>query len=611
MSLEDVREKKNSIWLYVIIGFLLIGMAGFGTSQFGTGAGNSSPAVLKTSNAEITQMQFDRTLNANRQQFADLPSAEVEAATLLQLQQRLALTEYLHQYPLAASNVAIDEMIRNDIGFQENGQFSEARFRREIPVEPQAYRNSLSKDLAMRDFQTAIASTGVISNAEITPFNEFQNLSRDILVAKLARDAFPNTADDTEIQAYYDAHKDQYMTDEQFDIAYVDFNPASIADAVQVSDAEILAAAAPPRGASYYLFTDEAAANQAVSQITGGKSLADVKVDMAAQIEDSGELGELAPKAEADSLIPQNAVDAIFALAAVGDITAPITVDGSVYVFELTSKSDAELSDNAKLAAKQVLQAAKVAPRIAALSEQLNKAVFETQAADLNSIAESVESSVQQSGLQSPNHAENAVLALPEIVQALQSGDKTTGKLQEPITIGERVIIYRIDTVKAPEQKPLVDVRTAVEQAVIAEKTDKQIAEAAKALIEKTQTEGLDAAAKAKNYPLQAFAAFNGQVDENPVLDAIGALLIQQQAPVPGEKNAQEIQSMTGDTYVYVNTDIRLGQTDEGNAEAMQQIYQSLAASIGQLELSDFVKSITSRADIQVHRNLLPSDNAN
>lgn len=611
MSLEDVREQKNSIWIYVIIGLLLVGMAGFGTSQFGTGNNHSSPTVLKTANAEITQAEFVQALNTNRQRFSEMDDATLESATLSQLQQRLALSEYLQQYPLAASNTAIDNIIRSNPNFQDNGQFSEAAFRRTIPVEPQAYRNSLSQDLAMQDFQQVISSTGVVSSVEVTPFAEFQNLSRDILVAKLARSAFPNTADDAEIQAYYDKHQSQYMTDEQVDIAYVDFDPKAIAKAIEVSDAEVLAAAARPRSANYYLFADQASAEKAVAQVANGKTLADVQKEAANTIEDSGELGELSSTAGSDSLIPQSAVDAIFALAQVGQVTAPMTVDGGVYVFELTNKSDVVLNDSDKAAAKTALQNTKAAPIVAALSEKLNKAVFETQVPSLDTIAEAVELTVAQSGLQALGSANVPVLALPEVAQAIQASDKAQGKLQEPVTIGERVIIYRIDAIKAAEQKPLEIVKDEVEQAVINEKTGKQIADAAKALIASTQADGLEAAAKSANYPTQAYPDFTGQVIDNSLLDTIGALLIQQQAPVSGEKNAQEIQSMTGDTYVYVNTAIRLGQADESNPERTQQIQQSLSSSLGNQEFADFLQSITARADIEVRLSLLNSTTTN
>lgn len=604
MSLEDIREKKNSIWLYIIIGLLLVGMAGFGTSQFGTGSSSSSPTVLKGANIEITQAEFERTLSDNRRRFQDMDAAAIEAATVTQLQQRLALSEYLQQYPLAASNASIDQQIRNDHNFFDNGKFSETVFRRIIPVEPQAYRNSLSKDMALQDLQRAIATTGVISNTELTPYTEFQNLSRNILVAKLARSAFLNTANEAEIQSYYDSNKDQYMTDELFDIDYVDFNPETLISAVEVTDAEIIAAAAPPRSANYYLFSNETDANTAFAQISGGKTIAEVQTALADKIDDSGELGTLNSIADANSLIPQQAIDAIFALDKVGQVTRPMTVDGDIYVFELTDKSDSALSDSAKKTAKRDLQSKKAAPEIAALSEKLNKAVFETQTPDLANIAEIMGLSVNQSGLQAAGKAGDTVLALPEVAQAIQNSDKATGKLQEPVVIGERVIIYRINSVAPPEQKPLADIKTQVEQAAVAEKTDKQIAEAAKALIAATKTEGLTAAAEAKNYPTQSFTDFNGQVDENPVLDAIGALLIQQQTPVYGDKNAQELQSVTGDTYVYVNTDIRLGKPDDSNTDTDKQMQASLATSIGQLELNDFIQSITERTDIQVHRSL-------
>ncbi len=593
MSLEDIREQKKSKGLYIVIGLLLVGMAGFG-SQF-SGFTNTDPAALKLGDIEVSNSNFTDALNRNRQRYPEAKESIIRDVTLAQLRQSMALEQYLTTYALAASNASIDEAIRTNTNFFENGKFSKEVFKRYIRVEPQVYRNSLSKTISQQLFQNVFGSTAVVSDAEITPLIEANTLSRDILVAKVARDAFKNTADDKDIQSYYDEHKDEYMTDEEVNVEYIELNPDEIAASITVSDSDILVAA-QPRNVKYYAFKNADDANS----VRG-----DLRNAPADKIDDSGELSNLNATATADSPIPQAAIDAIFALAKKGDVTEVIDVGGTPHLFELTSEPKKALSDDEKVLAKAKLQKAQAAPKIAALNEQLNKAVFDTQSPDLATIAKDTGLKIKQTGLVSLFSGKD-VLGVSDLVKAIQAGDKTLSKLQEPVTVGERIIIYRLTEVKAPKQKALADVKEAVKQAVITNKTNTQMKAAVDKLIADAKKDGLQAVADKAKYPTQAYDNFTGQVDEKGVLDPVSALFITQQPPVLGDENMKQIQSMAGDVFVYTNTAVRMGDTKNTlDAKAKAQISQQLMMGVAQLELGEFMRSISARADIQMRTGLL------
>lgn len=598
MSLEDIREKKTSKAVYVVIGFLLVGMAGFGTSQFGTGNNVSQDALMSTKDAEITTLQYETALRNVQQSNPDMPLAEMRSAVLGGLRQQLAVADYVQRYPLAAANAQIDSAIVNNIYFSENGKFSEAAFRSAIGVSPEIYRRDVSNDIAAKMLQAAVAGTAVVSRAEVKPYLELRNMSRDIRVAKITRSLFNNTADDAEIQSYYDANKSDYMTSETLDIDYIDFNPADIAKTIELSDSEQNDLATPPRQADYIIFTDINQAQAAYDAVKAGASVDSIKTDFVDAIEDSGELGEVDKTVNADSLIDQASTDAIFALSTVGEVTAPLDTENGIMLFILTAKGDA-VSDADLAAAKIALQTEKAAPQVVALGDKLNQAVFESGTPSLESIAEATNLHIVQSKALIINGKKD-ILAVPEVVEAIVNSDKKIGQLAEPVTVGERVILYRLTAVKAPEQRPLSDVRGMIEKAVVADKTDKQLADAADQLIQQTQSDGLEVAATAMNYPQQVFENFNGQVADSKVLDPIAAILIAQQQPLQGNENADKITSPAGDVFVYVTTKVRLGDVQSAdNSEAQKQLTATLAEQIGHLELGEFVDSITERAVIK------------
>ncbi len=598
MSLEDIREQKTSKGLYVVIGLLLVGMAGFGTSQFGLGGG-SVPAAMTLGDNEISERQFNETLSNNAQLYKDFDEATIKDLTVSQLRKELALTDYLNNYPLAASNASIDREIRNTPAFFDNGAFSEDAFHRQVTVSPETYRRAVSNSLARLEFQQVVRATAVISDAEVTPYSEWQNLSRDILVAKIAKDNFNNSADEAEIKAYYEAHPDEFMTEEQLEVEYLDFDPKAIEASVSVSDAEVMAALQEVRGVNYYLFKDADGAKAAAKALADGKSLAEVKAEFASRLDDQGQLDNLTAQITDDSLISQAAADAIFALKTTGDTTAVVDIDGGNYIFELTKSG---ISDREKASVKAKLLRAKAEPQIAALSEKLEKAVFNSGTPDLLAASEVTGLPVKRTGLVSLNSGKD-ILAIAEVNEAIQA-DKTVGKLQNVPMESGRVIVYRIKTIDAPKKQPLDSIKAEVEQAVIAEKTYKQLKAAADKLIAATKTEGLAKAAEASGYPTQSFDNFDGTVNDEGVLDRIAALFIAQQSPQLGDANAKQVQSMTGDVFVYVNTAIRLGDNEQ-NAKDIERLKKGLASGAGQLELGEFLQSIASRADIKMRTGLL------
>ncbi|PIE45008.1 MAG: hypothetical protein CSA45_04390 [Gammaproteobacteria bacterium] len=598
MSLEDVREQKTSKAVYIIIGLLLVGMAGFGTSQFGLGGG-SNKALLETEYAEISIPDYNNAIRYIQQKNPDMPAPQVRSLALASLRQRLALADYIVRYPLAASNESIDEVIKSNPAFFDNGQFSEDAFRRIISVSPDIYRRQVSQELAMQSIQEAIVGSAIVSQAELQPFWDLNNMSRDILVAKIPRQDFEANVDDKEVADYYEAHQADFMTDELVDIEYIDFSPQAISDAIVISDETAAANVDLSRKASYFIFNSKDKAQAAYAAYKAGQSPEQIKTSFSADIDDSGDLGAVAQTADKDSLIPQTAIDAIYALDEVGQLTPPIETENGVMVFSLTDKGQEQPNAQQLAATKKKLQVEQAAPKIATLQEKLNKAVFETAAPTLENIAEQTGLSVNKSG-QLSLAGNEGILQLAQVKQAIADGDKTIGKLQDPVIVGDRVIIYRLIGVKAPEQKPLDTVQTQVRQAAVSAKTAQQVAQAGEALLDKAKKEGLKVAA-GSDYKTVELADFNGRVSEDSGLDPIAAMLIARQSPLLGNDNARLIYSPTGDAYVYVTTDVRLKKQsgdDKAVAEAKKQLATQIALQTGMSELDHFVQSLTQHTKI-------------
>jgi|GEM_PF-7115922 len=613
MSLQDTEKKKNSILIYVIIAFLLLGMAGFGVSRYGLSLNNGqNQPVLQAGRAEISMVDYQNALNNNTRILKNQPIEEIQAFTIKQLKNRLALSNYLDEYAFAPDQNEISTFIHNNF-VGADGQYSEAVLK-EQTGSPNQYIHRLSQQFAMRDFQNAMLESSIISQAEFMPYANRQNLSRDILVAKVSRNAFKADASDQEISDYFAKHKSDFMTDEKVKLTYIDFNPTDIAKKVPISDEEIANAAAPPRRVNYYLFNSEEKADEAYQAFVASKTAKDIESEFKADISDSDSIADITKIADDEAVLSQNAINAIFKLTKIGEITPPIDLqDDGIYLFELTDAGKPKaLSEAEKKEIKTTLQRKKSAKQVAEISAKLNKAVYDSQATTLENVAKATGLRIEHSALLGIN-SRKSILSVDELVKAIMGSDKTLNKLQEPVVIDERVILYQLTENIQPQQKPFADVKKTIKETLIREKIDKQMQAAVDKLMAATETEGLQAAAQKANYPTKAFKDFTGRIARNELLDRVGAIFIQRKPPAAlGDKAPDSVKSLLGDSYVYVNTDIRFGK---GQAEKNQQLREQLTQEIGSLEFRHFIDTITKQTAIKVRADLLkpanPSEKTN
>ncbi len=596
MSLEDIREKKQSKWIYVVIGLLLVGMAGFGTSQFGIGGAGARQALLSTGDVDVSFYEYENTLRYVQRQNPQMPIEQARQLTINSLKQRLVLENYLSEHTLTASDAQVNEVILNNPSFFDNGKFNKEAFQRAIGMPAKDYRQSVSNELAMQEFQKVLVDSAVVSQADIAPY--LDNFSRDIRVVSIARDKFSYTPTESDIEAYYDKHKSQYMTDEKVAIEYVDFNPDEIVKTTPVSDAEVLAQLAPKRTVDYWIFDNEQNAQKAFEAYQNGQSPDAVKKTFSKEIQDSGELDKLSATVGADSLISQTETNAIFALDKVGALTAPMNTENGVMIFELKDKGSSVVDAAEKAQVKRQLQLAKSQAKVEALSEKLGQVVFEQAAPSLEDAAKAVGMTVQKTQEHSLNDSEG-ILSLAELADAIAKSDKVVGQLQEPVTIGDRVIIYRFSSVVPAQQKTLAMVKGVVSATVTREKVDQQMAKAAAELIAKSKKEGLQKAAQVMGYRMQDYSDFQGETTKGSILDPIAAMMIAKQSPQLGAANAREVISPAGGRYVYTTTAVRQGNSL--SEKEQQQLKEILAPQLGNMALGNFMSGLMTKTKIKDH----------
>ena len=99
------------------------------------------------------------------------------------------------------------------------------------------------RDVKLRQLDSALNLSSFATASEVARLRALTRQQREVAWVTLpaARYAAGATADEAALQAYYDAHKGQYMTPETVNLHYVEINLAQLESQVKVDDAQLKA----------------------------------------------------------------------------------------------------------------------------------------------------------------------------------------------------------------------------------------------------------------------------------------------------------------------------------------------------------------------------------
>jgi peptidyl-prolyl cis-trans isomerase D len=339
---KSVTKKASNAVVWVILILLMIGLAGFGATNFG-GSLRSIGSVGKTE-IEVTRYAREleqelRSLQAQTGQNITLSQAQafgVDRAVLQRLIGAAALENEVARIGISVGDAEVQRQVLQTPAFQGiDGKFDREAYEFALDragLTPTRFEEAIRKDVSRNILQTAV-SGGVAAPAAFTDaLIGYVGERRSFSWAKLDRSALATPLPEpgeAELQAYYAANAERFALPEARDITYAWLSPDQIVDQVEVDEAA-LQALYDERSAEFnqperrlveqlvFGTEDEAAAASAALQ-AGSKTFENLVNERGLTLPDV-DLGDMSK----DDLGP--AGDAVFALAGPG-VTGPVTTD--------------------------------------------------------------------------------------------------------------------------------------------------------------------------------------------------------------------------------------------------------------------------------------------
>lgn len=287
-----MRAKSTNVFVWVLMGLLIVGLIGFGTGSF---TGNVT-AVGAVGEEKVTVRDYARALNNQLQQLAQQTGQPIsmqqaralgiDRAVLDQVLAGAALSGEARQAGLSVGDREVLRQLRETRAFQGvNGQFDQQSYDFALEnagLSPAQYDEIIRTETARNILVEALGRGPAGSDAYATTILGYLQETRDLTWARVLRpgDA-TELADPTEgdLADHYAAHPDRFTVPPQRRITFAWITPDALMDQVEVSAEEIQKAydanadrySTPERRlVEQLVFADQAAADDAKARLDSG-----------------------------------------------------------------------------------------------------------------------------------------------------------------------------------------------------------------------------------------------------------------------------------------------------------------------------------------------------
>ncbi len=249
---DSVKKKSANIVVWIILLLLVIGLGGFGVSNFG----RSSSPIATVGTVEISANQYYRGLQT------ELSSFQAQYGQALPLNQAIALgfdqrvrarlitTATLDN---EAQNIGLsvgDEAVKNAVlavpAFQGiSGGFDRVAYKSALRRAGQTeseFENTIRNDAARTILQSAVVGGLTAPETMTETFLNYQQQRRNFSWIKLTADDLPEqipAPTDADLDSYYNANSAEFTLPAKKRISYVWVTPIMILDSVTVPEEEL------------------------------------------------------------------------------------------------------------------------------------------------------------------------------------------------------------------------------------------------------------------------------------------------------------------------------------------------------------------------------------
>ena len=628
--LQEMRDRTDSLFFKVIVGALIFVLCAFGFGAFNFFT-NPDPAAATVNGDEIKRSELDDFAERRRQQLLAQLGANVDpdlldvaalrSTTLDMLVEQRLLDQATQDIGLNVSDFQIDKALTTDERFQIDGVFDANTYRMLVAnfrLTPVRFRELTANSLVQQQLSAGFDGAPVLFDWELDQAAALFGQTRDIAyltIDKAAAQAAIEVADE-DIQAYYDSNSADFMTDETLTVEYVRQTLSALVEKSEFvpneddlrADYDAGAADFEPeerRRAVHILVEvneerDVAAATEMIEnakrRLDNGESFASLATELSDDAGSKVNGGDLGFATRGVYVGPFE--QALFALG-LNQVSEPVVTQFGVHLIRLEESeltSYPTFDEQRGLLESQAKRSAASAA-LEELSREMDEVARESNALDelVSEFGLTVQSATGVSRDNGAGLFTNAELRTAAFdTEVLDDGFNSPAIRTED----DAIVVLRVAEQKAPELKPLADVRAEIEQQLASDAATLEVDEQANQLLAQLQ-EGTATTEVARESGLDWQRVEAAKRQESRAPREVVQAAFEVNRPNDGERSVGEATLANGDRALVVVRSVKDGSRGTLTDAELEAVKTQISRLTTDLEFDGFQRTLRESASIR------------
>ncbi|MCC5989745.1 MAG: SurA N-terminal domain-containing protein [Pararhodobacter sp.] len=612
-------KSKQNIFVWILMGLLVLGLAGFGVDGF---LGGQVRSIGQVGGRDIGAQNYARALQneirAIEQQAGQaLPFNQVQAMGIdsqvrAQLVTQAALEAEAERIGISVGDETVQQSLMEISAFRgPGGEFDRETYRfalQNIGMTPSEFEAELRHDAARAILQAATAggttTPGNLRDALIGHFATRNDLAVFTL-DESALEAPVAVPSQSAVEAYYEDNIERFTAPEIRSITYAWITPSMLLDEIEI-DEEALRALYESRRSEYVqperrlverlVYPDEAMARAAMAEIEAGASFEDLVAARELDIEDT-DMGDVS-EAELGAAGP-----AVFALTEPGAVTGPHASPVGPAIFRMNAVLSAQETTFEEALPELRSELAGDSAR-RAIADEFD--LFEdllAGGATLEDLAG--ETALELGRIDWERGASEGIAAYEEFREAAAAASE--GDFPEMLTLENGgVFALRLDGITAPAPRPLDTVQSEAREGARQHAVEAALEERAGQLAPALASDGVDAFAQAQGLNAERF----DQVTRTDRLPGLPDTL--RERLFSADTGAPVVLAREGRVYLGVVTDRQPADPDDAQTgQLIAAVDQQIASALSQDIFGYFARALEREAGISLNQQAIEAVHAN
>lgn len=625
--LQNIRDNTQGLVAKIFVWFLIGIFALWGLDSI---VGNFFVATptLTVNGITINEADIEALTQSKAQEFygnltedsdlSNLDESQFRQSAVAELIQREILGQSANNAGMGVSSAAIDKRIAMTPDFQVDGLFNAERatlLLKNVGFTPSSYRATLAKESMMNQMLSAYSASGFATSKELAQLASLTHQKRSARYAVLGLIGQAGIViSDSEISSYYNENQDDFVTEEQVIIEYLELDKQKILDAISVSEEQIQAAYAEEittfqsqteRRASHILF--EASTEEEFSaaliesanikaRLVAGEDFAKLAAEFSDDTGSSQNGGDVG-YTSGDNFVAE--FETTLQTLALQQVSEPIRTEFGVHLIKLTEQAETALPtyDDRSAVIANNLKASQADSIFIAKADELSNLVFESQ--DLAAPATSMGLELLRSELFGRSGG-TGISAEAGVINAAFSAEVMEDRLNSEliqVNASRSVVIRVVDHQLALVQE-LAAVRSEIEVMLQLKKMKEQVRASGESLVNSLKAgDNIDGLLQAQNTTWsQLDAVERSSPNINP---EISNYVFSMPRPLAGTTDISGLQLADGSYLLVELQSVVAGSAADFNTGEAQNMRNFLSQQASANDFSGFMESLESNASIQ------------